>query len=372
MYAYRKTVLRIAAGAIDSCGKIFFWKKETASRSFSRILIIKLDHLGDCFLMTPLFSYLKKRFPNAVIDLVCLESSAGIFEGNSCIHEIITFNKKRVVRKPDTPASKRDFWTLVSKLRKNNYDLFIDPRGDFTAAILGFLSGAPYRIGFEKEEAGGFLYTQRLRYNRSAHETDKYTVLLNALKIDITGWSPAIHPSEDENYKTKEIISGVHKPFAVIHPGAGLAYKMWPLEKWMAVTEYLNKKGYDIVFTGGVADLALAEKIILANAQKQGVHICAGSLSIRETYFLISQSSLFLGNDSVPGHFAGSLGIASVVLMNSSVNSRRWRPLGEKVYVLSGKDTNHFCLLDGCQYPCPHMENISVEKVIETLDSMGK
>jgi len=370
MYAYRNPKLRFAAKLIDKTGKIFFKEKQSAGHNPRRILIIKTDHLGDCYLMTPLFSYLKKQYPGALIDIACLESSIPVFENNPYINKVIPYNKRGASRPPFNSASSSGLLKFTAYIRKNKYNLFIDPRGDLISAIIGFFSGIPLRIGFEEEEAGGFLYNIRLSYNRLQHETKKYAVLLDALGIEVKEWQPALFPSENEKRTIDDKLCGIKRPFAVIHPGAGLPYKMWPVERWASAAEYFPGRNYSVVFSGASTDKEIVNRIISLMPCKENLYNCAGQFSLRETYYFISQSSFFAGNDSALGHFAGALGIPALILMNNAVDSNRWKPAGQKVKVISGKNGSHNCLLDNCAYPCPNMENIAVSNVIDGFASL--
>lgn len=63
------------------------------------------------------------------------------------------------------------------------------------------------------------------------------------------------------------------------------------------------------------------------------------------------------------GHFAGALGIPTIIPMNGVIDQRRWKPIGERVRVIQGIDKNHICRYDKDRYPCPNMSAIKIEEV---------
>ncbi len=188
-YAYNNRIVRSLAHIIDAAGGALFSPRSGEQaidrEKIRKIVILKLDHLGDCFLMTPFLRYLADGFPSADIDVVCQDVVKPIFEQNPYIRNIITFNYSRSWRGVGKRASFWDAVGLIKRLKKENYELAIDPRGVLFAGMAIYLAKVPYRLGFEKEEAGGFFYTHPLSYCREEHETERYKMLLKKLGIPV-------------------------------------------------------------------------------------------------------------------------------------------------------------------------------------------
>jgi lipopolysaccharide heptosyltransferase II len=364
-YSYTNKIIAWIAGVIDSIGRIFFKKRSLTANSYIhlKILVIKLDQLGDCFLSIPIFEYLKKIFPQANIDIVCQKNSAAVFENNPFIDDILTFNYPRMYR-GKAPAKFRDFLSLAWTVRKKEYDISIDLRGEPFAAFLGFLSGAQDRIGFEREEVGGFLYTQPLQYDRDKHETERYKEIIALFGGFVTAWRPCIYLTDSEVAVGKKIIGPFReKGYVVIHPGAGLPYKIWPSERFAElIKRTLQEYEGDVILFGGKEEKAISDSI--ANIVKDGrLKNMVGQTSLRETYFAISRAEAFLGNDSALVHFAGALDVPTIDLMNVAVHETRWRPLGKKSAVIIGSEKGHRCRYGACPYPCFNMAAITVDEV---------
>lgn len=116
----------------------------------------------------------------------------------------------------------------------------------------------------------------------------------------------------------------------VIHPGAGKPEKCWPAEKFVKLAEQLNRDGKTVRMLLGEVEL---EKWPAGAIQAVA---SAGQLRKPATYLdllaEISQASVFIGNDSGPGHLAGVIGVPSIALFGSS--AYRWQPLGPAVRVI--------------------------------------
>ncbi len=364
-YAYTNRYIRLIARTVDTVGKIFFKEKALAVRrgAPTMILVTKLDQLGDCFLITPIFECLKSIFPQAKIDVVCQRDAKVIFENNPFVRDIIGFNYPRLYR-GKMPASMKDFLSLIRMVRKKKYNLTIDLRGEPFAALLGFLSGARDRIGFEKEEVGEFLYTRRIGYDRAAHEAERFKKVIFSLGGSVDAWKPCIYLTDEEKATGEKFIRASSSGgYVVVHPGSGSPWKIWPKERFAEIIRLtLEEYPFDVILLGGKDEKDIGDYITSA-VHNERLKNSAGQWSLRESYFVISRAKAFLGNDSSLAHFAGALDIPSVDLMNAAANTNRWRALGTNTIVILKKEPGHHCGYGACPYPCPNMQAIEVEEV---------
>jgi ADP-heptose:LPS heptosyltransferase len=368
-YAYQSRVVGTAASVIDFLGRIIFCgirrDGPIEKSGVRRVLVIKLDHLGDCFLMTPLMENLQKIFQGVVVDVLCQETADPLFRGNPFIREIITFNYWRAHR----GMHPEGFGRLMHIIRahRGNYDMVIDARGEPIAALASYLLRARYRIGFQKEEIGSFFYTHAIDWSLHDHETDKYRHLLAALGLMVHEWQPKLYLSEEEKTATKKFLpSG---DFVTFGMGSGAKYKQYPPERFAEVWNEKIRDDLSVVLLGSRGEEWEAEAF--KKIASRNVIDLVGNLSIRETYSILGSAKLFLGNDSLLVHFAGALGIPTIDLANVAVNMNRWRALGPRSVIITGRKEGHKCLM-GDEYPCPNMQAIStrdIQKAWETLCS---
>ena len=170
--------------------------------------------------------------------------------------------------------------------------------------------------------------------------------------------------NNDEITKIDKLINEkIHRPILVISPGAGANYKIWPIENYIFLANKIDVNNiYDIVLLGGVEDIGLCTKI--QKNVKNSVNL-SGQLSVKESYYLLSKSAFWIGNDSFLAHVAGSFNINIIELMNGVVDKNRWAALGKNTTVVVGESRNHLCYYEGCKFPCPNMESISVSTIYE-------
>ena len=82
-----------------------------------KILIIRLSAIGDTIHTLPMVYALKKQFPTCKIGWV-VESKAKLFiENNPLIDKCFIINKNQ-----------NNFWEIIKQIRKENYDVALDPQ----------------------------------------------------------------------------------------------------------------------------------------------------------------------------------------------------------------------------------------------------
>src|SRR5262249_32778278 len=151
-------------------------------RGLGRILVIRVDLMGDVVLSLPAVRALKRAYPQAEIDMLVLGSSAGILAGEREPTQVLTFDPYlwRHQLGMLNPRTWREAWAFLTLLRARHYDLAISVSGDI-ARILARLSGAPLRLGYAAE-AYPFMLTDALpggRYKAHQHEV-RYVLALAA------------------------------------------------------------------------------------------------------------------------------------------------------------------------------------------------
>lgn len=362
-YSYQNKFFVKLATIIDKIGGWLFFAKKRSTldpQKIRKILVVKLDNLGDCYLSLPLFYYLRQLNQTVVVDSLSLASSRQFFENCPEVNHCYSVQKRLGIFQKK----------LLRTVKENNYDLIIDARGYFSVALFGFLSKIPQRFGFA-EEVGQCFYTNLFQINQNQHETTKYFNVLQSLGITVDSWQPKLSLNNFDSTQVNAFLNSAPK-VVVVHPVASQPYKYWPLAYWHELIGFLlEKKDCHIFLLGSSLDNDFINKIKdkFPNDNDRLIS-CAGKLNLVENYALISRSSLFIGNDSVFGHLAGSLVIPTIVLMNRAINRQRWSPLGQKSQVFVAPENNHCCQFDQCGYNCPNMVEIKPSVIIDYIANL--
>jgi heptosyltransferase III len=250
----------------------------------SRVAVIRLRSLGDCVLTTPALALLHQHRPDLRIAVAVEPRFAAIFEYNPAITRIL--DDHRLAARKFAPA------------------LCLNLHGGARSVWLTALSGARHRAGFA-HHAHRWLYNAKipraqsiLGEERTVHTAEHLASAMFWLGV------PRQEIPRAALYATPE----KRTPYAVIHPFASAAHKMWPAENFLALAHHLQAQGLAVVITGAPSDDFTSFRAFE----------CAQNNTLTQTKNLLAGATLFLGNDSGPAHMAAAFGLPVVVLYGTS------------------------------------------------------
>jgi ADP-heptose:LPS heptosyltransferase len=104
-----------------------------------KILLIKMDHLGDVLWATPVVAALRQALPGAYLAFMVTPYAAAVVQDNPALNEIVTYEPK---------ADFKTKWQILHKLTLQKFDqaLVLGPVDKVN--YLAYLSGAKKRIGY--------------------------------------------------------------------------------------------------------------------------------------------------------------------------------------------------------------------------------
>jgi ADP-heptose:LPS heptosyltransferase len=259
------------------CSKWINKNKDPKSLEFKKILIIKLDEIGDVVNSLHVFELIKKEYPEAELTLWCKPFVLPLVKSDPNISKLIT--------------SKNEL--------NKQYDLVIDLRGTFES--IGFALGcsAKYRV-----DRG----TIRLRNKYNGGQ--KHEVITNLQIIEpLLGKLPSdiklsiYHSSEDMLLVENFIRENRLNKFAIFHCEARRELRKWNAEKFAATAKFLKEKyHFDILFAGDKNDAEAIDRI-RDKIDFPTINV-AGKFSLSAFATLTSKANFFIGNESGPLHIA--------------------------------------------------------------------
>jgi ADP-heptose:LPS heptosyltransferase len=150
--------------------------------------------------------------------------------------------------------------------------------------------------------------------------------------------------------------------YVCIHPGARLASRRWPLDRFAAVGSALARGGRQVVVTGSPAEAGLTRELI-ARLPK-GAEDVTGRTTLGSLAALISRSALLICNDTGVSHVAAAMQAPSVVVASGS-EVKRWAPLDAARHRVLWHDVPcRPCAFDVCPVGHPCALGVGVENVI--------
>ena len=123
------------------------------------------------------------------------------------------------------------------------------------------------------------------------------------------------------------------RPYLVLHPGTGAAFKEWQVDKWCELAAKLVQTGYDIILTGsGVHEAEISSRI--KRFVPSAIDL-SGRLSFAQFVRIIQKARLLVGVDSLAGHLAAACATPTVLIYTGANNQTQMRPFGR---LLGGGD----------------------------------
>jgi ADP-heptose:LPS heptosyltransferase len=118
----------------------------------------------------------------------------------------------------------------------------------------------------------------------------------------------------------------------IVHPGSGSRKKVWPLDRFLKLTEYLRKHlSSKILVVLGPAEGPDVREIF--EDEGAGIFILGRGLSLVQLASVMEGCRLFVGNDSGVSHLAAALGIPTLAIFGPT-DPRVWSPRGRNVMVI--------------------------------------
>ena len=137
---------------------VFYRRKGLASANIRRIVIIKLDHIGDVILSIPAIANLRAHFPLAHVTMVANFSSEPIARYIPHVDEVLCHNARFFNRS----GSRKTFdfargMRFAREMRRREFDLIVDLRGSFASLLFALIAKSEYRI-----DRGTYLVQRKL------------------------------------------------------------------------------------------------------------------------------------------------------------------------------------------------------------------
>lgn len=320
-----------------------------------KILIIKPGAIGDLLQISPTVRALKKRFPDAEIDImVSARWTTCLFANSPRIRRVLNFDRKGEHR------SWSSFQALWRDVRSEGYDLVINFQRSTLKVWLLVLAAFPCKV---------------LVYHKSRNQ-GIHAVLNHLQTVAPLGIDPAIEPldlemflSADDGAFAERLIRQEKlekRPLVALNLGASHPVNRWPVERFASLADRLTKDmGAVVLLVGGSDDRELADGV-LAQLTMPVVDL-VGRTSLTELGGVLQRCQLAVSADTGPLHLATAVGTPVIALFGAA-DPERTGPVGKEHVVLTARDLACVpCRSRSCSHT-PHLEcmkRISVEDVME-------
>ncbi len=341
------------------------------------ILVVKLDHIGDCITAFPAVRRLKQHFPQARISVLTSRTSKPVwaFEPNvEQIFEFEFFHARSALGQIE--LSEDDWARLAAMLQGESFDLAVDLRKHPETREVLRRTGARCLAGFDHRglfpwldvalEWGGDQLLGRKRQWAGDDLVNLVDAIAAAcLSKGATITVPPVEPASAERDGGPEIW---------VHPTAGNDIKQWPLEYFAAVIDQLVE-AFDarIFLTGAPSDEPAVTTLVDKLRHPEAVTSMIGRSPLAQLPELMGQASLFFGNDSGVKHIAAALGVPTVGIHSGTLDPREWGPAGPLAVAVARNMVCSPCYLanvDDCRRDVACLKALEPGRVFEACALM--
>ena len=318
-----------------------------ATDQIRRILVVKLDHIGDLVTALPAIRQLKAQFPKAHLSALVGRSAMGIASMEEAIDELIPFEffdaRSGLGRKKLTRA---DYAALERDLTARQFDLAVDLRKHADTRHILQISGAPLTAGFDNDREFPWLdialgwERDTVQAQKRNHVATDLLNLIGAIGSAFTTARRTIATAADRLPPLSEALRAEFgglfaRDYVVIHPAAGTPLRQWSPAYFARLIDLLiEEDGVNVALIGGPDEADIASNILNRLHARDGVFNLVGRSKLAEVPRIMAESVLFVGNNSGPSHIASGLGVPTVAVHSALVSSDEWGPLGPSAVAL--------------------------------------
>jgi O-antigen biosynthesis protein len=350
-----------------------------------RILVVKVDHIGDFVTAIPAIRRLKEIFPAASIHVLASRAARAFAETEDCIDEFIEFEFFHTVSGlGPKDISEEEYQALREQLTPYRFDIAVDLRKHLDTRDVLRYTPARYLVGYDY--MGQYPYLdialewegdKSLQRKRS-HVTDDLVNLVEAIGTAGTSGRTRLVMGGPvggiPDFLPPEARALFVKPVVAVHPGVGNVMRQWPAEHFAALIDLMmEKNGVNIVLIGGNEEAELADEVLAQVLRRDSVVSLVGKTSLRQLPELLRACAIYIGNNSGPKHIAAALGVPTIGLHSGVVDAIEWGPIGQRAVALRRNMTCSPCYLSRLE-DCPRnfacmrgLEPTSVQEVAEVF-----
>lgn len=398
--ASRRTMFSLTSPQLTRLiGEPFFWflglrrrGKDFDLPEIKRVLLVRLDGIGDVVMTSSFLRELRRNLPDARITLIVEPAVYNLVELCPYVNEVLTFDWK-VSRYLD-PIQRhwqalrlayRDLW-------HRRFDLAVVPRWDadyYYASFLAYFSGAPWRVGYSENVIdlkrrlnGSFdkLFTHVLDNNVLKHEVEHNLDVIHFLDGTVQEDRMELWVSPEDEAFAEQVLKSHEVPpddlLIAFGPGAGDLRRMWPISNFIELGAWLKMGSHArIMVLGGQGEEPLGRE--LQRQLGDPVVNVVGQATLRQTGALLKRCCLYVGNDAGPMHMAAAAGAPVIEISCHPCDNAPWHsnspirfgPWGVPHIVLQPRAADYFCS-EGCKASNAHcILGITVEQAKEAVVS---
>jgi len=284
--------------------------------SAQKILVIPLRFIGDGVLTVPLIRAIRKRHPDAQLDVLIPPHLVNLLELCPYISNIL--------------VEPRSAWEQLKLVQTGQYDMAFLMRRSVSQAGLLKLAGVKTLVGYDEQRfpppfnyrRWGWFLDHRVTFppvDTDIPQVKTYLSLLSPFTMETCDEHLELWTDAADHAVIQSLFDS--KPLAVFHATSASREKAMAAEKFIPALQALHQDGFQIVAIGAAGDQEFYEQF----SKIPLINLC-GETTLRQTYALLQRTQLLFSLDSAPIHMAACAGVPHIIGIYGPTNEKQWRP----------------------------------------------
>ena len=282
-----------------------------------RVLVVRLGAIGDALRVLPAVRRLRIERPAVTIGWVVENWVYPVLAGNpnvDCFHVL-----DRDALRGGPFSALGEIWRRSREIRAAQYDTVLDFHGRFKSGVVGWVSGAPTRIGYGRAHSteGNWRFTN-LHVDlddESENRVLRFLHLLQPLGIDAVfdPGATGVYIDEGLRRRARAWYASCRSPQLAVYPGSSrkqARHNRWPVHKWVDLLQRLAREGVTAVIFWGPDEGAYVRAIA---TQAGAAGVLAPATTLSEMMAMLGCFEAFIGTNSAAMHMAWLQGVPTAM-----------------------------------------------------------
>jgi len=284
-----------------------------------------------------------------------------LVEHHPAVDEVILFDR-------------RNWWKSIipflRKIRERRFDLVLDLQRHLKSGVVSFCSGAPYRIGFHREDCKEWNWVFNNHFipavGNDISKLQHYLKFAAYLGIDPKPIVWDFDLTAEEEWAVEKQLQDVACDFAVCFVSSRWESKRWfPLQIADCARLVGERYDLDVVLLGSSEDKDIVGALPYRDPHRH--HDLVGRTSLREALGIIARARVAIGPDTGLMHISAAVG-TPVVSLWGATSPHRTGPHGFEYLVIQGRAECVPCYRRRCPIDRICMRSIDKEEIAAKIE----
>lgn len=350
-------------------------------REARRVLLVRLDNLGDVLLMTPAIRAVRRSLPTATLTLLTSPVGAQVGHLNPDLDQVLIYEAPWADPWCRLPHDSERELRIIATLRQSRFDgaiIFSSFRqSPLPAAYLCYLADIPLRVAASIDGPGSLLTTRHRHPDRLLHEVERALDLVGSIGVQASDLDLVLQVPDEARSAISALLAerGLNdgRLLIAVHPGCSMPARTYPWELYAEVVELLTAQlGPWVVLTGSIEERRLVSRIVdrLSPSARAATLSLAGELAFPELCALVEAADLLITNNTGPMHVAAAVKTPVVALFALTNPPEQWGPWRVPHRLLYHEVPCRICYSRVCPYGHECLRLVSPARVVEEASTL--